>query len=135
MYSATSLQYKLLSLHSNLSSKFGVLPFIWNEEFLKYTFNRDICLYSIFTTIPLCALQYFFVVEETVRYILFSPQIELSGSLIYCLVWLILFAFQQANLYLAFYKCNELIALINSFKFYTTSIAGKKKNVNLKMHY
>ncbi len=126
MYIPTFRQSQLINLQSKLSLIFGVLPFIWDNKLMKYKFDLKVFKYSLYTTIPLCTLQYLFVIEETFRHVFFSKRKQLSGSLIYCLVWIILFAYQHINLYLIFCKSNQYIALLNSFKSYTQYIAGNQ---------
>ncbi len=124
MYLPSSLHYKLSKLQSKLTSFFGVLPFIWDDKLRKYKFDYKVCQYSIRTTIPLCTFQYAFMTQETIRHVFVSEHKELSGNLIYCLIWSIFIAYQLVILHLTFCRSDEFIALLNSFKFYTQYISG-----------
>lgn len=124
MYCHTSLQYRLIQFQSNISSKLGILPFIWNSHSKKYLNSEKAFIFFILTTICLCPLQYMIVVWNILYHIFRFKTLPITGELYYSCIWLIIFALQQVVLSLFYFKCNEFVTMLNTIKFHCNHVAG-----------
>jgi hypothetical protein len=125
MYLHTNLQYKLIKFQSDISVQLGVLPFIWDPVTKKYKNDPKAFSWFVCTTISLYTFQYLFVLENILHHVIIHRSLPISGELFYSSIWMVLFTLQQMFLYLLYFKCDEFITLLNTFKFYTDYIAGK----------
>ncbi len=124
MYIHTSLQYKLIQLQSNISTKLGVLPFIWDPNSKKYKNDAKSFRFSLCTTVCLFTIQYLFALWNILYHVLLYKSLPITGQLFYSSIWLIIFALQQLQLFALYYKCDDFITLLNTLKFHSHYIAG-----------